>query len=144
MTPFISDATLRRAVASAIGDDDLASKWDELITAANQAAANEIYTALAAKTFTAAQIQQWDRRVEFNRSLGLFFVGIDGGFMTTYSPTWVEFHDRRKELKAMEAITVNDVLTFPAGTASDGGGLAVSGGQLTGLSVPRRDWSQEF
>lgn len=140
--PFISDAQLRKAVASAVGVDvpELADRWDELITAANESATNEIVTQLAAKGFTLAQINGWDRRAEFCRSLGLFWVGSDGGFMTTYSPTWVEFHDRRPELKAMECITVGGTLTYPAGKTSDGGGTQVTGGQLAG-SVPGRDWT---
>ena len=140
--PFISDAQLRKAVASAVGVDvsELADRWDELISAANEAAANEIVTKLSARGFTVGQIDAWDRRAEFNRSLGLFFVGSDAGFMTAYSPVWVEMHDRRPELAAMECITVGRVLVYPANKTSDGGGTQVTGGQLAG-SVPGRDWT---
>lgn len=145
--PFITDADLRSAVASAMGEDaaDLVSKWDEIIPAANQMAYGMIVSELAAKSFSPAQVAGWDFGAAYQRRIGLYFCGKDGAFLTNYAATWVQLYaDDIKELKALKGIVVGNRLVFPAAVTADGQGFAVVGGQMTGSSVPRRDWTQEF
>lgn len=141
--PWVTDADIKATVAAAVGVEvaDLADKYDLLVSESNESAVNEIVTALSEKGFTWPQIDSWDRVREFNKHLALFWVGSDAGFLTAYSPQWVDRFDRREELAAMKSITINGAIIYPASKTSDGGGTQVTGGELTG-SVPRRDWTQ--
>jgi hypothetical protein len=72
--PWITDAVLKKAVASALGqagNADLASHWDAIIGWANRQAYRDIRAALIGRGFTSDQIDDWEAREEWNERLGV-------------------------------------------------------------------------
>jgi hypothetical protein len=136
--PWISNSRLRELTADAMSvvETTLTGRWTELIDRSNKSAAFDIRAALIGRGFTDDQIEGWDRRVEFNEDLGLFWVFVRANLTGTYTDVMLNKLDRRKELKDM-ALTVDGVIITPGGgggvgpdgTPIDGGG-GVSGGRF--------------
>jgi hypothetical protein len=72
--PWITDAQLKSAVASVQGlasPSDVASHWDDSITAANVGAYNWLRAKLAGRGFSPAQMDSWDAKADYNRAAAL-------------------------------------------------------------------------
>lgn len=98
---FITDSQLKVELAGNLKVDPAAippGVWDEVIESSNVAAYQEIIGALLARGYTMAQISAWDRRVEFNADLGLFWCLVKGAGLHGNDPTFIDKLDRRKEL----------------------------------------------
>lgn len=98
---FIQDSDLTIALQNTLQKQSLDSFWGPIVTAANQFAYNTIIDRLIMRGYTAAQIGMWDRGVEFQRSLGLFFALTHPAAIsaeTPYSKEFVSVFDRRDEL----------------------------------------------
>lgn len=75
--PWSTDAQVKDYLARAMGQTDstdLAGKFTDLITEKNQAAARWIAAKLSGKGYTAAQIDSWAQRVEFNKYIAAYWV----------------------------------------------------------------------
>lgn len=99
--------------------------WAVRAAPAIAAATAEITGALLARGYTTSQIDAWDRRDEYQRSISLFFSLLDGIALAGRSSDEVKLYDRRKELLTC-AVTVGGQLVTP-GLAASGGGSAVGG-----------------
>jgi hypothetical protein len=133
MPAWLSDADLLQAVADVLQVKDvaaLAEFWDRRVADANRAAVQDIAGRLAARGYSPAQVQGWDRGREYNRHLGLYFALLDGGAAYSLLPEQVKLYDRRKELDAV-AVTVAGAVAQPAGGGGAAGGQGVAGGRLS-------------
>lgn len=134
--PWITNAKLRILFADAIKVEHTAlpERYIEIVSDANTAAAADITSALTGRGYTSSQIDEWDRRVEFNKHLGLFWCFISGNVSSTYSDVMINKLDRRKELQTVQ-ITIGGEIATPGASTSDpdgeiNGGAVVSGGQF--------------
>lgn len=132
MAKFITDEDLFSLVAGVLkrGSNDVTSDaayWRKLTETANEAAYNEIVTALAERGYTATQIAAWDRGAEFEKAIGTFWALDYGGCLGNYDDRLVTKLDRRAELKTVTVTTSNVVVT-PAGepTACGKGDLSTN------------------
>lgn len=134
--PWITNAVLKGKLADLLSQDvgDLLPKLDSVIADSNAAAAGEISGALFARGFTVAQIDAWDRRVEFNTDIGLFWCLTKGGMLANFSDLFIQKIDRRKELVTLPVL-ISGVLAQPGGGDStspiSGGRLSESGYRFT-------------
>ena len=115
-----------------ITDDELKSKlltclqkagleeensWDEIITDANQSAADYISGALASRGYTAAQVRGWDAARTYNIDIGLFWCLIKGGVTKAYDETFIKELDRRLELATADVV-IDGELVVPGTSTS--------------------------
>lgn len=114
MPGFLDDDVLKSAVAARLKQDskDVPPWWDPIITDANVAAHNEICSALAGRGFTHDQIDSWDRGIEFQKAIGLYWVFNDGAITAAYADTFIKPKDRREELKTV-TVTVDCEMIDP-------------------------------
>lgn len=71
---FITDAVLKKAVASSLGqagNADLASHWDAIVSWANRQAYRDIRAVLIGRGFTGDQIEDWEAAEEWNERIGV-------------------------------------------------------------------------
>ena len=116
MPGFIPDSDLLQRVANVlqVGDPaNLPGFWQDLVSNANAAAYQDIYTRLIARGFTIAQVAGWDRAVEFQRDIGLYWALLRGGAVGQY-PDAYKGLDRRRELENV-MVTINGVLQTAGG-----------------------------
>lgn len=137
--PWITDAQLLAALAAVYGKADPAALAVEpgALADANAFAGNEVVGRLLQRGFTLAQIDAWDRRVEFNTTVALWWLFTFGGVPYVGNDQRVKDFDRRKELSdPLTALFIGNVLVNPnaAGEADPGGG--VSHGAMGGGFVP--------
>lgn len=72
--PYITDATLKAAVAGSLGVDGptaLPAHWDKIVPWANRDAYQRIRAYMMGRGYTAAQVDAWEARAEFNERLGV-------------------------------------------------------------------------
>lgn len=103
-TPYITNDVLKARLVACLqraGLTDSDSNWDLIVADANEWAYNEIVSALLERGFTISQINEWDRREEFNKSLGLFWCLVLGGVTHAYDDKFIRDLDRREELKTV-------------------------------------------
>lgn len=112
MAYFNTLATLRKALLNVLqiaNEADLPEQYGETIIEDSRRAANsEIYAALLGRGYSAAQIEDWDRGIEFERDLTLFWCLVKGGALSIEDAR-MRALDRRKEL-AEVAVTVGGEL----------------------------------
>lgn len=115
---WITDTVLGEAVAFRLGTTRTAlladsTYWTTIITDANTEAYNAIRTKLLDRGYSVANIDAWDRRVEFNTKLGVC-IALENGAASKNYP--LEAVDRickcREELENV-AIVVDDVVVDP-------------------------------
>jgi hypothetical protein len=125
--PWITDADLKQALADLLKYDvlDLNPSWDRLVPLANADAAGDINSILLAKGFTAAQIDQWDNRVTYNRDIALYHLLVKGAALAAYDQTTVDKLDRRKMLEESAALMINGAIVTPGADDSAGVGGGV-------------------
>jgi hypothetical protein len=71
---YITDLQLKAAAAAALAQGtqgDLGEHWAAAVTRGNRAAYQRIRAVLLGRGFTAAQIDDWDGRVEWSEQVGL-------------------------------------------------------------------------
>jgi hypothetical protein len=122
MAGFITDAALNTAVQNALAKTEpLAAFWATVITQANAMAYGDIAGALTERGFNQAQILAWDRGVEFQTALGIFWA-LDQAAMKdpeTYSKTAMKEYDRRDELRGNPAKNILPVAVLNGGVWQD-------------------------
>lgn len=124
---FIDDATLKTKVQELLSLDVFPSvDWAAIITDSNQSATNEIYSALLDRDYAFGDAQGWDRAIEFNTDLALYWALTKGGATGDFEDKFINALDRRAELKTC-AVTVGGILVRPGVLTSRG---RVSSGQL--------------
>jgi len=116
MATFVTDAELKTRVSNVLQFADPSAMppwWDDVITQANAAAYQDVYTGLIKRGFTIATVNAWDRAKEFQQDQGVFWSLLRGGATGAYGSGWEKL-DRRKELELV-MVTVNGVWQQPAG-----------------------------
>lgn len=83
MATYVAADELLSEVAAFIGTtpDKLTAEsphWIRKAASANTDAYNEIRSRLVGRGYTTAQVDQWDRRAEYNRRIALYFALCDG------------------------------------------------------------------
>ncbi len=141
--PYITTSDLAAAVAASLqlgSAAELAPFWLERLGPANEQAYAEIVGILMARGYTQGQIDAWDLRVQYSRTLGRFFCLRDGGAQYPGLPEAVRLLDVRKDLATL-AITVGGVVVTP-GSVSAAAPLGVSFGTLA--AYQRADGTDRF
>jgi hypothetical protein len=99
MAGFISDATLSNALADVLQKSEpLETFWASIVTQSNLAAYQSIRDVMAARGFSPGQLAGWDRGIEFNTDIGLWWALQKGGTAKEFSDTFINSLDRRGEL----------------------------------------------
>lgn len=128
--PWLTDLDVEDRLAGVLnltgGRAALEPFWLGIIPAAHRAGYNEVVGALAARGYSVAQMDSWDRREEFEAHLSLWWALVEGesereGAETSTRPTMVPRllfkFDRRLEL-ATVPLTAGGVLMVPPTPAS--------------------------
>lgn len=68
---WVTDAELTTAVTDATGGGTLADSWSSVVTWANLHAYNRLLSVLGGRGYSAAQLADWDDRVQWNTRLGV-------------------------------------------------------------------------
>jgi hypothetical protein len=129
VTGFITDAVLNQTVHDVLAKsttETLATFWNSIITQANLQAYGDISGALAERGYLPQIVALWDRGVEFQTSLGIFWALTAAA---TKDPeqyagrTMLEKYDRRPELRGnlqkdvpAVAVLVGGVYQYPGQT----------------------------
>ncbi len=147
--PWITNGRLRTLFANAIKQqvETLPERYIEIVERSNGSAAADITSALTGRGYTIDQIDNWDRRVEFNEDLGVFWSLVRAVGTSTYSDVILKNLDRRKELMTVQITTDGAIVDPGAGTSDPddeiNGGAVVSGGQFL-QDKWRFDMDKEF
>lgn len=99
---FTTDAVIKSDVAAALklaSVSDLPDWWDDVIERCHTAAYQEIVGAMLGRGFTKAQVDAWDRGVEFERTLALYFVFTSPQGAGNFDIQAVKLWDRREDLQ---------------------------------------------
>lgn len=100
----------------------ITSNWATKIRDGIEFATNEIVMRLAVMGYSTDQMDTWDRRVEFSKSLALWWAYTKGHVPTNSSKGEIAELDRREELKKDNAdffFTSGGALQFPAAAGND-------------------------
>jgi hypothetical protein len=125
--PWYDSATLQADIASRLSVAALAPKWLPIADAAVQTAYTDLRNILAAKGYTAEQMDQWDDRVSYSRDQAMFWAHVNGGLLTNQPDTASKL-DRRDELRKAGAIMIAGKLVTPGATDS---AVGVGSGDMT-------------
>ena len=112
---FIDDPTLNTALQDLrASNDHLKAYWNSIVTAANAKAYLTILTALQNRGWRYDVVNQWDRGVEFQRSIGIWYAIQEVASLAPdkYSHVALTALDRREELKTTN-LTINGVWQDP-------------------------------
>lgn len=128
MDPWLSDTLVKARVAAMLhlDADDLKDFWDTVIDDCNQSAHDFIVGKLANRGFTLAQMDQWDRRVEFNRQIAMYMSLVNGTTAEAYDDKWPEKLKYWMDWLDDVPITIDGVLQNPAGFGPVGHGALVT------------------
>jgi hypothetical protein len=99
---YITRDSFKQSLASLLGkaSPDLLAVDDTFLNDCLRRGYLDIISRLAARSFTQAQIDAWDRREEFNLDLSLFWAFTTGGIPHAFDNERLRGFDRRKELEA--------------------------------------------
>jgi hypothetical protein len=127
---YISDATLKTAVAKRLGTtttetDTAMSHLESIVSDANEQAYNTILSVMLGQGYVKATIDQWDRRVEFNRRLGVCIAFRELALGKDYDLTALDQVCKCEEELKTVTITVDGVIVAP-----DGSGTSVTHGTM--------------
>lgn len=89
-TTYITDADLFKEIASRLGStpsqlSKQSSGWSTIVASANQDAYQKIISTMLGRNYTQAQIDAWDRRVEFNRRIAICYAFEDNAVLRDYN-----------------------------------------------------------
>lgn len=129
---FNDPTILRQTVAAALKVDpaSLAPYWDNEILRCQESAYKDIRGALLTRGFLAPQVDAWDRGMEFERDLTLFWALARGYGGVPQDMTQLETLDRRKELLTVHVEIAGGTTQVP--TASPG---RISAGMIENLDA---------
>lgn len=158
MTPFITTADLKQAVADSIHKDitKLHPLWDRLCADCVEAGYADIKNRLLIKGFTIAQVDAWDDGYRYNLDQSLFWALTRGAAFGENSDRDIAKLDHRKELESpfLVAIAVGGVMVTPGAVAGQGGQVATGSllvqsdgtdyGTTFGLKVRRKDGKNQY
>lgn len=117
---YVTEATLKTFVAAQLrmrsGSDTLIASYDVVMPYAVAYGYGEIRGRLLNQGYSTAQIDAWDRRVEFSLDLGTWYCLRDAASLQS-EDNWVEKFNRAKELDGI-TVLVNDVAVAPQAGAS--------------------------
>jgi len=121
VSTYISDATLKTAVAESIGQlsDELASRWDGIISRANVDAYYFVLRKLGERGYTKTEIDAWPEAATFNTDIGLLFCLQRGGVLSSFSDTYIRSIDRRKELESALLMDGAGNFVYPSGAGQE-------------------------
>lgn len=104
-SPYITDQQLLAALASTLRVDPatMPTAWldgsgNGIVHDCNITAFQSVRAKLLARGFLDSQVLSWDRGVEFNRDIGIFWCLVRGAALHSYDFNAVKLLDRRKEL----------------------------------------------
>lgn len=123
---YLTDAAAMDEIAAllkAAGKDDLladAPYWETIVSRCNLAAYQEVLGSLLQRGFTRAQVDAWDRRVEFQRDLMVYWALTDGGALESFSDLFVRAKDRRKDLLTVQVFAGGVYVNPLAGVGGPG------------------------
>jgi len=115
--PYVSDGQVLTMVADVlkVQPADLPAFWAAtIVPQANERAFATIQSELLRRGFTADQVDAWDRRVEVNRDLAIYYALRRGGAYAGYDEATVQSFDVRADLKT-ELLSVSGVWVKPVG-----------------------------
>lgn len=118
-TTYITDVSLSAEAHDRLGlaaGEELPGRYARVVSSANQDAYRAIQSALIGRGFTQEQIDGWDRRVEYNRVLGLYRIFAEQPNQSA-DDAWVEKLNRFSELETVP-ILIGGELQEPEGTTS--------------------------
>lgn len=126
---FVTDNDLTTVVVAALKKSlaDLttlangdASYWPTLISDANLAAYNEIVGRLVARGYLKTQIDTWDRGVEVQKKIGLYWSLVEGGALDGFDDKWTDKLERYflgpDNVLDTCVLTANGIVLDPAGS----------------------------
>jgi hypothetical protein len=122
----------------------LESYWEPVVERANLSAYQEVCGQLLVRGFLIAQIDAWDRLLEFVSDQMLFFSLVRGGVLEAFSSEYLKLIDRREELKTVQ-VFVSGVYVNPdvgaSGPGQVGSGTAVGTGASSVFNYPGLSFS---
>lgn len=141
MAAYISTATLKTALAQILqkADESKLAVGVQTLQNAVDFAYNEIIDRMTRRGFTKGQVDQWDRRVEFNTQIALWHCFAAGGVPANGDDKWVKNYDVRKDLDTV-GLYVGGVKVWPGAATNDDPGGSVGGGMLGGSSIVKPYW----
>ncbi len=141
-TPYITTAELKTALAQAYQTPDEEELGIGAVTLANAVrfGYNEIIDRMTRRGFSQGQIDAWDRRVEFNTQLSLFWCFAYGGVPTSGDDKWVKNFDVRKDLNEV-GLFIDGLKVWPTLAKNEDPGGKIGGGMLTAYTnIPPPRW----
>jgi hypothetical protein len=130
--PWVTLEALSTALAADLHTPaaELPASWANVLPRALDRGYYQVRDALLARGYTAAQVDAWDRRAEFNLEQSLFWALTFGAnLIDGFDPRAIEPRDGTKLLATL-TVTANGVPLFPAAGENGAGGLSVAGGRL--------------
>ena len=133
--PYLTHDELKQRVAGVLQKDvaTLDPRWDGHVANGLDFGWQEIADRLSARGFTEGQIDSWDRRVEFNETLGIFRALTLGAMLTSFDDRYIKMFDRRGDLDKLQVIRIGGVATAPSPPTA--GNLAYGVGTLAADKV---------
>lgn len=98
---------------------ELSPFWESIFPDAHDAAYNEVVAALVGRGYTISQVNQWDRRTEYEIDLSLWWSLVKGEYDAENNPQLLEKLDRRPELLTT-VVTIGGVIAVPTGEVQAG------------------------
>jgi hypothetical protein len=121
---FINSATLTSAVQDVLQKSEtLESFWTSIITAALSESYNDIVSVMTARGYSPGQLLSWDRGIEFQTDLGIFWALAKGRVTQEVTAEKLKELDRRQELRIV-VFTIAGLIVAPA---FDGQNIVVTG-----------------
>lgn len=120
MANFIADVVLLQAVADTLKKplsalqtlpDGTPSYWPGTVSRANTEAAGEITDRLIRRGWTPAQVSAWDRGIEVQTKIGLYFALRDGGALEGFNPEFINALKRFFDPEIRSNVLDNTLLT---------------------------------
>lgn len=103
---------------------------DSLIDDCNHAAALEVQNFWLLRGYSQAQVDLWDRRVEFNIDLAMFWVFTKASIPFSYEQSTVNYLDRRKDLNDNLVFSIGGEIVPPGNTGQDNAAGTIGYGRV--------------
>lgn len=128
---FVAQSVIKADIAGAlkVAAGDLPDWWDDVIPRHHLAAYQEIVGALVKRGYTKAQVDDWDRGAEFERSIALYFAFSSPQGQGTFDVNTIKLWDKRPDLKDVQ-VYIDDEPVKPGEAAGATG--QVGSGTRTG------------
>ncbi len=126
MSTYLSDSDALDIIAGLLksaGQTELladAPYWESLVSRCNNSAYQEVLGQLLMRGFTKAQVDAWDRRIEFQRDLMIFWSLPDGAALESFSDLFLRSKDRRKDLTSVQVFANGAYVNPQAGGSAPG------------------------